>query len=98
MKRNKDARIADAERRIPVMTGDGVESVEFMEEDKELLKSQAFVPSPVKERLIPKPGNPKLRRFGIPTVQEREIQAKLALELEPTFEADFKPVSYVLRP
>jgi RNA-directed DNA polymerase len=61
------------------------------------LKSGRFVPSPVKQRLIPKsPG--KYRRLGIPTVADRVVQASLVLVLEPIFEADFHPSSYGFRP
>jgi RNA-directed DNA polymerase len=61
------------------------------------LKFGTFVPSPVKQRLIPKsPG--KYRRLGIPTVADRVVQASLVLVLEPIFEADFHPSSYGFRP
>lgn len=64
---------------------------------REQLKTGQFVPSPVKERLIPKsPG--KYRRLGIPTVADRVVQASLVLVLEPIFEADFHPSSYGFRP
>ncbi|MGI8647900.1 MAG: reverse transcriptase domain-containing protein [Mycobacteriales bacterium] len=48
--------------------------------------------------MIPKPGSSKLRRLGIPTAMDRVVQASLVLELEPIFEAGFKPVSYGFRP
>lgn len=98
VKGNKGARTAGVDRRIPALIGEGVESVEFLEEVGELLKSRAFVPLPVRERLIPKPNSTKLRRLGIPTARDRVVQASLALVLEPIFEADFKPVSYGFRP
>jgi len=47
--------------------------------------------------MIPKTGG-KWRRLGIPTVQDRVVQASLKLVLEPIFEADFKPCSYGFRP
>jgi RNA-directed DNA polymerase len=62
------------------------------------LKARRFVPLPVRERMIPKPGTTKRRRLGIPTVRDRVVQAALKLVLEPIFEADFKPCSYGFRP
>lgn len=61
------------------------------------LKARRFIPTRVRERLIPKSGG-KLRRLGIPTVTDRVVQAALKLVLEPVFEADFKPCSYGFRP
>lgn len=98
VKSNKGARTAGVDRRIPALIGGGIETVEFLDDVRELLKSRAFVPLPVRERLIPKPGSTKLRRLGIPTARDRVVQASLALVLEPIFEADFKPVSYGFRP
>jgi RNA-directed DNA polymerase len=70
---------------------------DFLAGLREQLKSGTFVPSPVKQRLIPKsPG--KYRRLGIPTVADRVVQASLVLVLEPIFEADFHSSSYGFRP
>lgn len=98
VKGNKGARTAGVDRRIPALIGVGAETAEFLEETRRLLKSRAFSPLPVRERLIPKPASSKLRRLGIPTARDRVVQASLALVLEPIFEADFKPVSYGFRP
>lgn len=66
---------------------------------RDMLRTGVFRPSPVRERLIPKPGRPgKMRRLGIPTVVDRTVQGALKLVLEPIFEADFMPVSYGFRP
>ncbi|WP_232535316.1 group II intron reverse transcriptase/maturase [Nocardia terpenica] len=63
------------------------------------LKDRSFRPEPVREKLIPKPGNPhKKRRLGIPTTRDRVVQAALKLVLEPIFEADFQPGSHGFRP
>lgn len=63
------------------------------------LRARTYRPSPVREKLIPKPGSPlKKRRLGIPTTADRVVQAALKLVLEPIFEADFQPSSYGFRP
>ncbi len=70
---------------------------EFLSGLRADLKARRFIPTPVRERMIPKAGG-KLRRLGIPTVTDRVVQASLKLVLEPVFEADFKPCSYGFRP
>src|SRR5215212_9706849 len=71
-----------------IKAADGVE--EFLAGLREQLKTGQYVPSPVKERLIPKsPGT--YRRLGIPTVADRVVQASLVLVLEPIFEATSIP-------
>lgn len=64
------------------------------------LKARRYVPLPVRERMIPKPGGPSKgrRMLGIPTARDRTVQAALKLVLEPIFEADFRPCSYGFRP
>jgi RNA-directed DNA polymerase len=69
----------------------------FLEDVRSRLKEQSFSPSPVREKMIPK-ANGKLRRLGIPTVEDRVVQAALKLVLEPIFEAGFRPCSYGFRP
>jgi RNA-directed DNA polymerase len=70
----------------------------FLPALREDLKARLFIPMPVRERMIPKPGSTKRRRLGIPTARDRTVQAALKLVLEPIFEADFKPCSYGFRP
>lgn len=78
-----------------IEAGDHVE--DFLTDLRRQVKTGEFMPSAVKERLIPKsPG--KYRRLGIPTVADRVVQACLVLVLEPIFEADFHPSSYGFRP
>ncbi|WP_062993988.1 group II intron reverse transcriptase/maturase [Nocardia anaemiae] len=75
------------------------ESVALLSQVRTALKERVFRPDPVREKLIPKPGNPtKKRRLGIPTTADRVVQASLKLVLEPIFEADFQPSSYGFRP
>ncbi|WP_326740384.1 group II intron reverse transcriptase/maturase [Streptomyces sp. NBC_01022] len=94
---NRGARSAGVEG----LTATGVEVRYGLEEFLAMLrvdlKTGAFRPMPVRERMIPKAGG-KLRRLGIPTVRDRVVQAALKLVLEPIFEADFKPCSYGFRP
>ena len=70
----------------------------FLADLRAELKARAFMPLPVKERLIPKPGSTKRRRLGIPSVRDRVVQAALKLVLEPLLEAGFQPSSYGYRP
>ncbi|MGW4985041.1 reverse transcriptase domain-containing protein [Streptomyces mirabilis] len=71
----------------------------FLAEVRERLKARAWSPMPARERKIPKPGGSgKVRKLGIPRVEDRLVQAALKLVLEPIFEADFEPVSYGFRP
>jgi RNA-directed DNA polymerase len=69
----------------------------MLDDLRDQLKSRAFRPVPVRERMIPK-SNGKLRRLGIPTVIDRIVQASLKLVLEPIFEQDFRYCSYGFRP
>ncbi len=72
---------------------------EFLADLRAQLKAGAFVPLPVRERKIPKPGGSgKVRKLGIPALADKVVQAALKLVLEPVFEADFEPVSYGFRP
>lgn len=66
---NKGARTAGVDRVVPAsITGDA-ETADFLNETRQQVKSQAFTPLPVRERLIPKSGQlGKYRRLGIPTV------------------------------
>jgi RNA-directed DNA polymerase len=99
VKRNKGARTAGVDRVVPAFISDDADVVDFLGEAREQLRSRTFAPLPVRERMIPKSGQPgKFRRLGIPSAMDRLVQASLVLVLEPIFEADFKPVSYGFRP
>jgi RNA-directed DNA polymerase len=96
---NKGARTAGVDRVIPAFISGQATTEAFLSGAREQLRSRAFIPLPVRERLIPKPGKRgQFRRLGIPAAMDRLVQASLVLVLEPIFEADFKPVSYGFRP
>ncbi|MGH8423529.1 MAG: reverse transcriptase domain-containing protein, partial [Pseudomonas fluorescens] len=96
---NKGARTPGVDRIIPVFISGEADVEAFLNDTREKLKAREFTPLPVRERMIPKTGQPgKFRRLGIPSAMDRLVQASLVLVLEPIFEADFKPVSYGFRP
>jgi len=97
---NKGARTAGVDRVASALVAASPDiTTALLTDTREQLKSRTFTPLPVRERLIPKPGQPgKVRRLGIPSTMDRLVQASLVLVLEPIFEADFKPVSYGFRP
>ena len=94
---NKGARSAGVDGKTVGSIERSIGVKAFLEDLRSRLKEQSFSPSPVREKMIPKT-NGKLRRLGIPTVEDRVVQGALKLVLEPIFEADFKPCSYGFRP
>ena len=48
--------------------------------------------------MIPKPGTDEKRPLGIPTINDRALQALCKITLEPEWEAKFEPNSYGFRP
>ncbi len=53
---------------------------------------------PTRRVWIPKPGQDEKRPLGIPTIDDRALQAILKNALEPEWEAHFEPNSYGFRP
>jgi RNA-directed DNA polymerase len=53
---------------------------------------------PTRRVWIPKPGTTEERPLGIPTMNDRALQALIKLVLEPEWEARFEPNSYGFRP
>jgi RNA-directed DNA polymerase len=95
---NKGARSAGVDGMTAAFVRERIGEEQFLTELRDQLKARSFRPTPVRERMIPKPGSRKRRRLGIPTVADRVVQASLKLVLEPIFEADFAPCSYGFRP
>jgi RNA-directed DNA polymerase len=95
---NRGARTAGVDRvTVRKVVQTGVEP--FLVAVREQLRSGSFRPSPVRRVLIPKAGKlGAFRPLGIPTVNDRVIQAAMKNVLEPIFEAGFHPVSYGFRP
>ena len=63
-----------------------------------LLKERRYIPSPVRQVLIPKANSEDLRPLGIPTIRDRVVQQAIKRIIEPIFERKFKDVSYGYRP
>lgn len=75
----------------------GVET--FLTGLREKLRDGSYQPSPVRRVMIPKRGKPgQFRPLGVPTVEDRVVQAAILHLLEPIYEATFYPVSYGFRP
>jgi RNA-directed DNA polymerase len=71
---------------------------ENLERLAQSLRSGSYRPQAVRRVYIPKPGSREKRPLGIPTVQDRVVQAALRNVLEPIFERDFAEHSYGFRP
>jgi len=52
---------------------------------------------PTRRVMIPKPGTDEKRPLGIPTINDRALQALCKMALEPEWEAKFEPNSYGFR-
>ncbi len=62
------------------------------------LSIKGYKAKPLRRVWIPKPGRDEKRPLGIPTIQDRAMQALIKLALEPYWEAQFEPNSFGFRP
>jgi len=78
---------------------DGVKSLSPVQRTK-LVKRLRITgkAKPTRRVMIPKPGSDEKRPLGIPTIEDRALQALVKLALEPEWEASFEPNSYGFRP
>jgi RNA-directed DNA polymerase len=71
---------------------------ENLERLSQSLKGGSYQPRAVRRVWIPKPGSKEKRPLGIPTVEDRVVQAAILHVLEPIFEREFAEQSYGFRP
>lgn len=62
------------------------------------LKEDRYEPSAVRRVYIPKPGSREKRPLGVPTVEDRTVQAAVRQAIEPIFEHEFMDCSFGFRP
>lgn len=83
---------------------DGVTATEYerelrdhLERLHERLRAGHYVAPPVRRSYVPKEGG-GLRPIGIPTIEDKLVQAAVARILSAIYEQDFRPCSYGFRP
>lgn len=93
VKRNHGAPGIDGET-VELFAENLTENIEFLHHS---LKTNSYLPSPVKRVEIEKPDG-GIRLLGIPTVKDRVVQQAVVNIIEPLFDSQFHPSSYGYRP
>jgi len=94
VRRNKGAGGIDG-RSIDAFEGELSANLKRLHEE---LKSNRYQPQPVRQQMIPRPGQPgKSHPLGIPTIYDRVCQQALLNRLEPIFEPVFDDANFGYR-
>jgi len=70
----------------------------YLQEIREALKTDGYMPDKIKRVWIPKVGKAEMRPLGIPVIKDRITQTALRNVIEPIFETKFYEHSYGFRP
>jgi RNA-directed DNA polymerase len=76
----------------------GKDVFDHVDRVQEQLRTDTYRPREIRRVYIPKPGTSEQRPLGIPTVEDRVVQAALRHVLEPIFEREFDERSFGFRP
>jgi group II intron reverse transcriptase/maturase len=94
VRENRGAGGIDGES-IETFEGNLTENLEKLHEE---LKTDTYEPQPVRQKMIPKPGEPeKERELGIPRIYDRVCQQALTNRLQPIFEPVFDDANFGYR-
>jgi RNA-directed DNA polymerase len=103
-----EALLKEAWRRLNKSAASGIDRVTARDDEQELdanikdlverLKGKRYRAKEVRRHYIPKADGKKQRPLGIPVVEDKLLQAGVAMILEAIYEPDFLPVSFGYRP